>query len=283
MLQIPGAGIFHRHDLAEGIAGGQHALGEAAYPAVDRAHQRNALHQLLPVTDQLAANQVRDQQSRQQDHNEGEQHAQARQMEAQQGLRLVAGRQQHQGAIHQRHDEATTQMVAMIGSHTRMPATNSRRRLTGRLAGLCDSRLIGHDVCWPWLWFREARLADRRLGPPAGGLRGGFGRFRTRGLGCRAARLAARLRGVGLLGRLRIRLAVAGLAVSPAFASAGGVACAFASAPSLASPARLRLPSLSVLKSVSYQPPPLRRNTGAEISFFSVPFPQEGTSSAAHH
>src|SRR6185437_14590225 len=40
--------------------------------------------------------------------------------------------------------------------------------------------------------------------------------------------------------------------------------------------AMLRLLSLSDLKSVSYQPPPFRRNTGAETSFFSAFFPQEG-------
>src|SRR4051812_1756807 len=37
---------------------------------------------------------------------------------------------------------------------------------------------------------------------------------------------------------------------------------------SLSAPARLRLFSLSDLKSVSYQPDPLSRNTGADISFF---------------
>ena len=39
---------------------------------------------------------------------------------------------------------------------------------------------------------------------------------------------------------------------------------------------RLRLFSLSDLKSVSYQPAPLSRNTGAEISRFSVGLPQLG-------
>ena len=40
--------------------------------------------------------------------------------------------------------------------------------------------------------------------------------------------------------------------------------------------ARLRLPSWSDLKSVSYQPPPFRRNTGAETSRLSVCFLQLG-------
>src|SRR5579863_9488808 len=40
--------------------------------------------------------------------------------------------------------------------------------------------------------------------------------------------------------------------------------------------ARLRLLSLSPLKSVSYQPPPLRRNTGADIRRCSCDLPQWG-------
>src|SRR4029077_7615033 len=57
------------------------------------------------------------------------------------------------------------------------------------------------------------------------------------------------------------------------FASAG-FASLFGS--SLSAPTRLRLFSLSPLKSVSYQPAPLRRNTGADSSFFSLRLPQEG-------
>jgi hypothetical protein len=45
---------------------------------------------------------------------------------------------------------------------------------------------------------------------------------------------------------------------------------------SRSAPARLRLFSLSDLKSVSYHPPPFKRKTGAETSFFSAFFPQEG-------
>src|SRR5574338_1201871 len=56
-------------------------------------------------------------------------------------------------------------------------------------------------------------------------------------------------------------------AVSAGFASLASSA-GLASASSLA--ARLRLPSWSDLKSVSYQPPPFRRKTGAETSFLSV-------------
>jgi len=42
------------------------------------------------------------------------------------------------------------------------------------------------------------------------------------------------------------------------------------------STARLRLFSLSPLKSGSYQPPPYRRNTGADTSFFIAFLPHEG-------
>ena len=45
---------------------------------------------------------------------------------------------------------------------------------------------------------------------------------------------------------------------------------------SFSAPARLRLFSLSPLKSVSYQPLPLRRNTGADISFCMVFLPHDG-------
>src|SRR3954470_10832887 len=45
---------------------------------------------------------------------------------------------------------------------------------------------------------------------------------------------------------------------------------------SFSAPARLRLLSLSLLKSVSYQPLPLRRKTGAEMSFCMVFLPQDG-------
>lgn len=47
-------------------------------------------------------------------------------------------------------------------------------------------------------------------------------------------------------------------------------------ADSSSAPARLRLFSLSPLKSVSYQPPPLRRKLGAETSFFSAFLPHDG-------
>src|SRR5688500_14778519 len=47
-------------------------------------------------------------------------------------------------------------------------------------------------------------------------------------------------------------------------------------ASSLSAPARLRLFSLSPLKSVSYQPEPFSRNTGADMSLRSPFFPQVG-------
>ncbi len=67
--------------------------------------------------------------------------------------------------------------------------------------------------------------------------------------------------------------------VSAGFVS-GGLAVASTPEDSLESlsgcSARLRLPSLSDLKSVSYHPPPFSRKTGAEISRLSCCLPQVG-------
>src|SRR6185503_10888600 len=62
-----------------------------------------------------------------------------------------------------------------------------------------------------------------------------------------------------------------------ASAFASGLASGFTSGLASASAAaRLRLFSLSDLKSVSYQPEPFSRNTGADMSFFSPFLPQVG-------
>src|SRR5688572_4283133 len=84
----------------------------------------------------------------------------------------------------------------------------------------------------------------------------------------RFAGLAAGLAAVlAALVSSELGFAASGLAAS-AFAS-GLASSFFAPASSLSAPCRLRLFSLSDLKSVSYQPEPLRRKTGAEMSFFS--------------
>src|SRR4029077_6168361 len=61
-------------------------------------------------------------------------------------------------------------------------------------------------------------------------------------------------------------------------AGLASLACALTSAfdSSLSAPTRLRLFPSPALKSVSYQPPPLRRNAGAETSFFRVRLPHDG-------
>src|SRR5689334_11342740 len=74
---------------------------------------------------------------------------------------------------------------------------------------------------------------------------------------------------------------LSGLASGAGLVSAGfsaSLASAFFSVPagSLSSPSRLRFFSCSDLKSVSYQPPPFKRNTGAETSRFKVCFLQLG-------
>src|SRR3982751_2433712 len=91
---------------------------------------------------------------------------------------------------------------------------------------------------------------------------------------------AAGLSVAALLSGLAVSdLATSGLVVSAlvsAWASVLGSVLASTFASSLSAPARLRLFSLSDLKSVSYQPEPLRRNTGADISFLSPFLPQVG-------
>src|SRR5262249_13723542 len=63
-------------------------------------------------------------------------------------------------------------------------------------------------------------------------------------------------------------------ALGSGLASLSGLASGFDS--SLSAPTRLRLFSLSDLKSVSYQPAPFRRNTGAETSFLRRRLPHDG-------
>src|SRR6185437_14086749 len=77
----------------------------------------------------------------------------------------------------------------------------------------------------------------------------------------RAPGAAGRLGG-RCLGLRRLRVLVR---LGPGLAVLVGLGVGFAS--SLSAPTRFRLFSLSDLKSVSYQPPPLRRNTGADTSF----------------
>src|SRR5271170_194631 len=67
-----------------------------------------------------------------------------------------------------------------------------------------------------------------------------------------------------------------GVAESVLAAAAVSVAAAGLASSRSALGARLRLPSLSDLKSVSYQPEPLSLNTGAEINRLSRERPQEG-------
>src|SRR5262249_6631311 len=68
------------------------------------------------------------------------------------------------------------------------------------------------------------------------------------------------------------------LSLGSAAAGVGSFASVLLSplASSFSAPWRLRRFSLSDLKSVSYQPLPLRRNTGTETSFFRVRLPHEG-------
>ena len=110
-----------------------------------------------------------------------------------------------------------------------------------------------------------ARLAAG-LGFLRPGARGGPGG----GAAARASRHARAWRPRAWRLRAWPRLGVACSRAWPPSASLLPSALASGFASSFSAPARLRLLSLSVLKSVSYQPPPFRRNTGADTSFFSL-------------
>src|SRR5580698_4125356 len=118
-----------------------------------------------------------------------------------------------------------TQMVAMIGSQTRMPATSNRRRLTGRLPAFTARGSSATTFAGLGFGFDfRGRLACRRLG---GRLCGRPGRLRRRGLAGRAAGSAAaraRVTGAGLLSGFGFGVAVSGLAVSGLSVAGRGVA-----------------------------------------------------------
>ncbi len=202
-----------------------------------------------------------------------------------------------------------THSVARIGSQTSMPATRYRRRLQVRLglvmdgkrgglrAGYSDAELKVSSGAAAVGWVGRAAgrsgelpsQGDRQVAattlPPAF-----FLALALAGAALTCGFAASR-RGAALRREAASLDAAAGFD-SVDFDSAGLASAAWAcrlrvrGSPSPASSpkrnpapcpcARLRLFSLSPLKSVSYQPPPLRRNTGADTSFFIVFLPQEG-------
>src|SRR6185436_20322452 len=104
---------------------------------------------------------------------------------------------------------------------------------------------------------------------------------RQRRFGVRAPRDLVLPRVLPVLTGFAAGLSAAGLAASAFGASV--LASVFAASvlvsallSSLSAPCRLRLFSLSDLKSVSYQPEPFSRNTGADISFFRPFLPHFG-------
>ena len=127
--------------------------------------------------------------------------------------------------------------LGAVGARLRPRAAATWSRLRRRLAAAC--RL----AAWPRWPLACAPAAARRLASAGAAA---LGRRRRR-----------QFRPLGVLGSLGL------LGIAP-------------TALSFSAPARLRLRSWSDLKSVSYQPEPLSRNTGAEISFCSVLLPQEG-------
>ena len=100
---------------------------------------------------------------------------------------------------------------------------------------------------------------------------------RQRRFGVRAPRDFGLPRVLPVLTGFAAGLSAAGLAAS-AFGASVFAASVLVSAllSSLSAPCRLRLFSLSDLKSVSYQPDPLRRNSGADMSLRKEFLPQLG-------
>ncbi len=192
-----------------------------------------------------------------------------------------------------------THSVARIGSQTSMPATRYRRRLQVRLglfiivvgdmlafgpappARACGSSQHHSGAAWGCASQKadwQTKSSARRPRPAAVG-------FRRRASRCPGCGFCLRFssRGAGLQSSPDDGFA-ADAFVSAGFDSAAGLASAFesdvvAALAALASDelsgslsvARLRLFSLSSspMKSVSYPPPPLRRNIGADTSFLS--------------
>ena len=73
-----GARIRNEHHLAKGAVLREGALGETLHASVDGAHQRDALQQLLPDTNELPPDEVGDEESRHEHDEKGHERAQAR-------------------------------------------------------------------------------------------------------------------------------------------------------------------------------------------------------------
>src|ERR1700722_480296 len=263
-----GAWIRNEHHLAKGAVLREGALRETLHAAVDGAHQRNSLQQLLPIPDELPPDEIRHQESRHEHDKKGHDRAEARQSEAKERLGTVGLRQEQQGLIRELHEEAddphhgqNRQPYEDAGDQVAPHAARARRGRRHRRFRPADLPLERDFVAAFTALLRTLRVL--RLAPA----------LSAAGLVSAALLLSA------AFASLVLASAVFSAAFSPGFASA---VTSFESAASFffsgsgSFSARLRLCSLSDLKSVSYHPAPFRRNTGADTSFFSAFFPHDG-------
>src|SRR3984957_17859710 len=263
-----GAWIGNEHHLAKRAVLREGALGETLHAAVDGAHQRNSLQELLPIHDELAADEIGHEEPRHEHDEKGHDCAEPRQGKAKERLGAVGLRQEQQGLIRQLHEEAddphhgqNRQPYENAGDQVAPHAARARHGWRHRRFRPCDLPFERDFVAVFAALLRTLRVLLLAPAPSEAGL------------------LSVAL----LLSAALMSLALPSAALSAVFST--GFASAFTSFDSAPSfffsgsgsfSARLRFCSLSDLKSVSYQPAPFRRNTGADTSFFSAFFPHNG-------
>src|ERR1700683_5241079 len=278
------AWIFDQQHFLERISLVRQDRGrETLDAAVERAYERDAIEQVFPQAHEAAADDVAHQHAGEDQQQHRQHQAESRYVYSEQRLGPHRCRQQQQRLVHQVEDEAHHQH----GDEDRHPYQQTRYDIAAHepprgLTGQRPPRRL------PALRLAARGCRDAALLPAAARRE----TFRVVAAGCLGAGVDA---AVSVLPALLLSaLASALLSVLPSAlvslllsvlpsASAAAVS-GLLSAPlsvladesSLSLPARLRLLSFSVLKSVSYQPEPLRRNTGAEISFLNVFLPHEG-------
>src|ERR1700733_12101421 len=259
----PHAGVRIRPDpyLAKGVVLREDAFGETLHTAVDRAHERDSLQQLLPQLNEMAPDEVRDEKPGDEHDEKGKERPKTRQRKAEERLGPIGCGHEEQRLIGELREKANHP----DDRQDRQPhedAGNEVAPQTARARGRCHRCFRGAD-----LLFGRDFVA---------------GAFAALPLRCTLRRdtdesfVSPALFSALFVSEAFASGALASAALSAAFASVPFASSFFSAGSSFSFSARLRLPSLSDLKSVSYQPAPFRRNTGAETSFFSVFLPHDG-------
>src|SRR5882724_1267374 len=222
------------------------------------------MQHLLPISNELASNEIRDEKSRDQQHEEGKYSAEPGERKPKRIRPHLCG-QQEQRLIHELHQKFHNPESCKY----RQPHQHPRDEIPSQAGAETDPvhrralRAGDFDLALMGL-FGFARELDFLEDDAAGFFSGLFSGLFVSGFVSAGFESA--------------------VFDSPAFASAGFASAGFAFSAveseavelSPSGPARLRLDSLSDLKSVSYQPPPFSLKTGADRSFFSFSFEQEG-------